>query len=146
MESEQKQRNAAAEPLKTLRKSMGKTQQAFAVEALNIAVATVGRWESGDPPGGDMLLKLAEVADANGQHAIRDKFRELYLDDVLANLRFNITVNTDPTPHGYLIAKLEDGRQIELAQKFLRDLVEERDDSPMAQIQKALRPKGSHGK
>jgi hypothetical protein len=146
MRSQRKQRSAGSEAVFALRNAMGKTQQTFAVEVLNIAISTIGRWETWDPPKGDALLRLAEIADTNGHREIRDRFRELYLDDVLPRLGFNIIVNPDPEPHGYSVVRLQGRHQIELAQKFLRELAGEPDTSPMAQIQNAVLPGVRHGK
>jgi hypothetical protein len=41
---------------------MGMTQQRFAVEVVKTAIGTVAVWETSNPPHGETLLRLAEVA------------------------------------------------------------------------------------
>ncbi len=81
-------RHPASDALIRLRGALAKTQQAFAVEDMRTAVTTVGRWETTHPPRGDVLLRLAEIADKAGEAALRDVFRRLYVDDIFARLNF----------------------------------------------------------
>jgi len=49
--------------IKTLRENMNLTQQEFAT-LLGIAIRTVARWEKDQPPHGEILTRLAQIADA----------------------------------------------------------------------------------
>jgi hypothetical protein len=43
--------------------AMGKSQTMFAVEVLEMAISSVGRFETSTEPPGDVLLKLARISD-----------------------------------------------------------------------------------
>ena len=58
-----------------MRKAFGWTQTELALK-VGVAVQTVGRWESYDPPRGDTLERLADFAD-NAGYAKGDDFRYL---------------------------------------------------------------------
>jgi len=80
-------RSRASEALIELRKTMGMTQQRFAVEVLNVAVPTVGRYETSHPPAAKVLLKLAHVAHEIGCYDLACLFRDLYVEEVNSDLK-----------------------------------------------------------
>ena len=86
MKEHETQRHAASAAVIRLRKALGMTQQRFAVEELKSALNTVARYETTNPPRGDALLRLREIARKKGLHEIQDEFQMLYLDDLLASL------------------------------------------------------------
>jgi hypothetical protein len=108
----------AKRALIALRKALGKTQQAFAVEILKTAITTVARYETSHPPRGEVLLRLADIALSNGHADLAGEFRFIYLDEILKNLKFDTII--DPVGRrGYLLSKLSGPDEIELAQSFL---------------------------
>jgi transcriptional regulator with XRE-family HTH domain len=124
MRENEKPRNAASEAVIALRTAMGKTQATFAVEVLKSAVTTVARYETSHPPRGDVLLRLADVADQHQLYDISKNFRFLYLDGVKEALRgaamfFVPQTNTQPAG-GYLLPlRLEGADVVRGAQAFL---------------------------
>ena len=104
MRRNEKTRNAASRALIALREEMGKTQQQFAVEVLDTTVTTMGRYETTHPPRGEVLLTLARIAEESALSkvseqqkqirllALRDAFREMYLEQVAENLGFQLVV------------------------------------------------------
>jgi transcriptional regulator with XRE-family HTH domain len=119
MKDLQKTRNAPSEALIALRKAMGKTQQTFAVEVLKSAIGTVARYETSDPPQGDLLLRLAEIAGHHKLIHLRDVFRRLYFEEVKRKLGFDLMTiaktETEPA-HGCLMLHLDGEEALRLAQ------------------------------
>ncbi len=72
------ERNPASRAVIDLRERLKLTQQRFAVEIMDCAVPTVGKWETSSPPTGSTLLRLADVAERKGCFDLQQKFRELY--------------------------------------------------------------------
>ena len=109
MKRSEKLGQAAKRALISLRERMGTTQQAFAAEFLKSAVTTVARYETSNPPRGEVLLKLSDIARANGIADIADEFRFLYLDEIIGNLGFEMIVSNpaESRKRGYLVVKLE---------------------------------------
>jgi len=50
---------------------------------METAIVTIGRWESIEPPRGETLLKLANAASKHEQIVIANRFRELFLAEVM---------------------------------------------------------------
>jgi hypothetical protein len=132
MKSHEKTRDAASEAVKALRRALGKTQQAFAVEDLKSAVTTAARYETSHPPRGDVLLRLAEISEnAIPKHKasqtqlirLRNAFRFMYVDDVLSKIGFQLALvpkkKTEP-PKAYLLMKFEGPQQVLWADSFHR--------------------------
>jgi hypothetical protein len=92
MRDHEKPRGAASELLITLRKAMGKTQQTFAVEVLKTAIGTVARYETSDPPQGELLLRLQEIADEHGLPRIGFQFELLYRKEMQKKLSAPLVV------------------------------------------------------
>jgi transcriptional regulator with XRE-family HTH domain len=133
MRDHEKARDAASNALIALRTAMGKTQQSFAVEDLKTAIGTIGRYETSHPPRGDVLLRLAEIADGQYRAAktpeaqlefirIRDIFRGCYLDDVHENIKGDLVMfpkTKNRRVCGYLFTSLEGTDALRAAQHFL---------------------------
>jgi transcriptional regulator with XRE-family HTH domain len=102
----------ASDALIALRKALGKSQSEFALELLDTAVTTVSRYETSNPPVGKVLLRLAKIADTHGLFHIRDLFRGIYIEEIIAPLDFEV-VQCPPIrvvpEHGYLIMRLHEG-------------------------------------
>jgi|HubBroStandDraft_6_1064221.scaffolds.fasta_scaffold701286_2 hypothetical protein len=122
MKSNEKKRDSASEALISLRKAMGKTQQTFAVEVLKTAIGTVARYETSDPPRGDVLLRLGEIAASHGFKELRDKFQLLYLEGVQKSLGVQFTwippTGSEPA-RGYLNLPLSGNDALAGAQAFM---------------------------
>jgi transcriptional regulator with XRE-family HTH domain len=109
MAGNEKQRNATSQAVVNLRKAMGKTQQEFAVFVLDCAISTLARYETSDPPRGEALLKLAEVASSNGLDGLANSFKGFYLGEVASTLDFSgfIVPSSEDVPiHGWRLRKL----------------------------------------
>lgn len=118
-------RNAASQTVLALRKALGKTQQAFATEIAKTAITTVARWETGNPaPRGEVLLRLAQLADENGELGLRDDFKILFADEIIGKLGNMMVVpeTSDRESHGYIFEKLRDQREVDEAIKFEKKL------------------------
>ena len=96
------------------------TQTRFAVEAVKVAISTIARWETSDPPHGETLLKLAAIArekatalsksDAGPFWRLEGLFQSLYADEFLSNIKHSVGLD-DTTPTLYLwIQKNASGR------------------------------------
>lgn len=130
MGSNEKTGEAAKRALVSLRKALGKTQQTFAVEILKTAVATVARYETSNPPRGDVLLRLSNIAADHRQLGLSDEFLCIYLDQVLENVArskttpagtmFIIPENQQRESHGYLLLKLEGQQQVDDAMALMQ--------------------------
>ena len=122
MTDHEKPRDAASEALIALRKAMGKTQQTFAVEVLKSAIGTVARYETSDPPQGDLLVRLWEIAEQHKLFHHRDVFRKLYFAEVKRKLGFDLLTiprtETDPA-HGCLMLDLDGEDALRGAQSLL---------------------------
>src|ERR1019366_1262337 len=81
-------RHSASYAVAALRKAMKKTQTSFAVEVLGTAVSTVARYETSHAPSGDVLLRLASIAERQGLSDLQNTFRTLYADEVFAKFGF----------------------------------------------------------
>jgi transcriptional regulator with XRE-family HTH domain len=86
--SNEKQRTATSQALIELRKAMGLSQQRFAVEIMNVAVPTIGRWESNAPPESpEALERLAAIAYAMGDVRIGSIFLKARFDGIVKRWR-----------------------------------------------------------
>jgi transcriptional regulator with XRE-family HTH domain len=132
MPEREKQRNETSSAVIALRKAMGMTQQRFAVEALNVAIATVARYETSHPPRGEVLLKLAGIAKQNASGNpiniaqplidLSDTFLGLYIEEVRSNLGFQLLFSPGrgkEGAYGYILDKLTGRDEIAFAQDFL---------------------------
>jgi transcriptional regulator with XRE-family HTH domain len=69
-----------SQAVRDLRKALGATQQEFALR-VPTAVRTIARWENGHPPHGKALVRLAQLAEAQGIEEIAGMFvRTLQLE------------------------------------------------------------------
>jgi transcriptional regulator with XRE-family HTH domain len=139
-----KKRHAASEAVIALREALGQTQQAFA-HKMKTAIVTIARWETSQPPHGQALLRLAEVAkqawlkDKAGPDVespfdgLQFKFVGLYIDEVLADVsgsvspgeRYNQIFKWNPkTSTGFVVAKVQGSAQKIAAVNFIADLKE----------------------
>lgn len=84
-------RNAASDALIELRKGMGLTQQRFAVEVLKSSIGTVARYETNDPPRGDVLVRLSVIARQHGFPELSSRFEYLFMDEVLGKLSYRLS-------------------------------------------------------
>jgi transcriptional regulator with XRE-family HTH domain len=122
MVEHQKTRDAASEALIELRKAMGKTQQTFAVEVLKTAIGTVARYETSDPPRGEVLRRLEEIARKHHLYELAAKFDLIYRKEMLKSLVSQLAwipaTETTPT-QGHLDVVLPDALAVEAGQAFL---------------------------
>lgn len=133
MKRNQTTRDERSEALIALRKAMGKTQQTFAVEVLKSAIGTVARYETSDPPQGDLLLRLGEIAGRHKLFHLRDVFRKLYFTEVKKNLGFDLmtSAKTETEPaRGCLMLHLDGADALSGAQSFLLILAQLASDDP----------------
>ncbi|HTC76231.1 MAG TPA: hypothetical protein VK684_11685 [Edaphobacter sp.] len=72
---------------------MGKTQQTFAVEVLKTAIGTVARYETSDPPQGEVLLRLRDIAHEHGFHEIGSNFELLYREEIQNRLPYQLVIS-----------------------------------------------------
>jgi hypothetical protein len=79
-------RSKASEALVTLRRTLGCNQQRFSSEILQIAIGTLARYETSNPPTGDLLIRLSEIAlqHYSGRDSI-EKFRYQQPNHIDAN-------------------------------------------------------------
>jgi hypothetical protein len=117
-----KPRDAASEALIALRLAIGKTQAAFAVEVLKTAVTTIARYETSHRPPGDVLLRLADIANEHGLADLQSKFQLFYLEDAMKNLGSKLVMvpqtATEPA-RGFLTMSLSE-RAIGVARVCMR--------------------------
>jgi transcriptional regulator with XRE-family HTH domain len=84
-----------SEALVELRRAMNMSQAQFAVLVLDVAITTVARYETSHAPEGDLILRLARIAEDRARASAKgtaeqlafvrlgSRFRELYLKDVI---------------------------------------------------------------
>lgn len=70
---------------------MGKTQQTFAVDVLNTAIGTIARYETSDPPRGEVLLRLRDIARQQGLNELSTRFELLFMEGILEKLTYRLT-------------------------------------------------------
>jgi transcriptional regulator with XRE-family HTH domain len=137
MTDHEKKRAGASDALIALRKAMGKTQQTFAVEVLKSSIGTVARYETADPPQGDVLLRLRDIAREHGFHEIASRFELAYREQMQKPLLSELTTvpATEISPaHGHLTISLPHERAIAAAQDFMILLAQL--DSPDSKIKR----------
>jgi transcriptional regulator with XRE-family HTH domain len=109
-----KQRHPASEALIELREALGMSQQDFAVTELKSALNTVGRYETTNPPRGDTLLRLAEIAERRSLPKIAARFRRLHSDQLLSDTGLKNALSIDPqTGKGWLLLKLDSREELD---------------------------------
>jgi transcriptional regulator with XRE-family HTH domain len=122
-------RNEASAALIALRKAMDKTQQTFAVEVLDCAIGSVARWETSEPPRGDLLLRLASIAEREGLQNLRSDFLLLYARDTKQKIGLDLVLRppteTDPA-RGMVMMEFEGVPELRIVERFLRGLAKVR--------------------
>jgi transcriptional regulator with XRE-family HTH domain len=118
---EMRQKSPVSQALADLRKAMGKTQQEFAVHVLDCAISTLARYETSDPPRGDVLLRLAEIADKAGQQGQAEAFRAAYREEQYQKFGDSLTVSNGV---GYLSMKLTGATELAEATEFMKRIGE----------------------
>src|SRR4051794_11152584 len=107
MKEHSPQRNAASAAVLSLRQALGMSQQRFAVQELKSALNTVARYETTNPPRGEALLRLAEIAKAKSLPDLAARFRQLHLDEILFNTGLANTLSVNPdTGTGWLVMQV----------------------------------------
>ena len=98
----------------------------------DVSRTSVARWETSNPPTGEVLLRLSKFAKryAIGKHGptlgtrlgeLEGLFMTLYLDEVLESVGGQIWM--DPhTGKGFLLAKLDGYERMAAASQFLNPL------------------------
>ena len=121
MRSANMPRSAASCAALALRTALGMTQQQFAVEIVKTAIGTVAVWETGRPPKGDVLLRLADVAWEHGQWLLAEEFSKLFLEEVMPRLRRTMVrhVFADSTS-GYVLCRFDNAKAAAEGAVFLR--------------------------
>lgn len=121
----------ASQALKALRKALGMTQTTFAVTVAHLAVTTVARYETSHPPKGDVLLRLAAIAEReaeNVQHSAaarctladcRDLFRATFNEEIFPKIGTGLIQGGNG---GYLLLRLEGEEEISFARDFLETI------------------------
>jgi transcriptional regulator with XRE-family HTH domain len=66
-----------ADAIKALRAEFGESQQRFS-DRIGVVVRTVARYEVQQPPGGEMLAKLAALTDEVGRDDLRAVFTNAF--------------------------------------------------------------------
>jgi hypothetical protein len=122
-------RSDASQALVRLRESLpgkkgkrGITQQSFATQIYDCAIGTIARWETTDPPAGEALLKLRQIAHEYGLRDIADTFQRVWLEEVhraLGHFAARITLIGEPGTAGLLVATLPAGPGTRAAKDFL---------------------------
>jgi len=110
--------------VRELRIALGKTQQTFAVEVMNTAISTIGRWESNDPPTGDALKRLEAIAQQHGLFELGAEFGDLYIKwrrEGIPPMTLVPTIKGRPE-HGHLCVELEGSEEMRIGQGFLHAL------------------------
>jgi DNA-binding transcriptional regulator YiaG len=83
VETTSKKRTDAGDAVTELRKALGLTQQAFAWQ-LKVAITTIGRYESSNPPPrGEALLRFRDIARDHGLDELVSKFEFLHVEDLI---------------------------------------------------------------
>ncbi len=129
MEKHQIKQNAASAAVVALRKRMGKSQQAFASEVLKMAISTVGRYENSLPPSGEMLLRLATIANSAGFSDLAQEFRFLYAREAKELLHCDMMLRppTETQPvRGFVVMEFEGQDEYEATTDYLKRLAEGR--------------------
>ena len=73
MKRESVDKGALSGSIRGLREEMGLTQPEFA-NRVGVAIRTIARWEKDQPPHGQALIKLAQLADSRGCKDIAGSF------------------------------------------------------------------------
>jgi len=100
-----------------LREALNLTQQEFAT-VLQAAISTVARWETKDPPKGDALLQLSNVAWKRNQPVLCDHFETLFLDEVLPRLHCK-RIRKSGDKSGWIVCRYDSRNDAKPASEFL---------------------------
>jgi transcriptional regulator with XRE-family HTH domain len=79
-------RSKISSTLIRLREHFGESQEKFA-DRLQVALATLGRWESSSPPTGRSLDRLAQIAVQSSREDLAKQFRAAFRRVALVDLR-----------------------------------------------------------
>jgi transcriptional regulator with XRE-family HTH domain len=126
------ERAAASKAVRELRELIGYSQTELAGR-LDVSLGTVARWETSNPPQGEVLLKLADIAKAEGVEALRPsswlalraltvRFQVIFADELInfapAKLIWE-PASVDRNAHGYLFMKIDAPEGLRAASSFL---------------------------
>lgn len=132
-------RDPASLALIELRKALKMSQAEFAIKLMDVAPITVYRLETTDPPRGDTLLRLAEIADKapceiysdekdpdepsewDVLQELRDRLLGMFLDDVVSRIGvpFFQIVEKGKRRHAFLLMRLNDTESMGAAYSFV---------------------------
>jgi hypothetical protein len=112
-----KTRSEASVELIWLRKCLGLSQAEFAVKLLDVCPMTISRMETVNPPEGEMLFKLSQIAEdetmkggANNEELWRlaERFRVMYLEELVGKIREPLTIvsRRGRASQGFLVTPL----------------------------------------
>ncbi len=133
-------RSNLSEAVRELRNRLNETQQKFA-NRMETAIATIARYETSRSPSGEALLKLRSIAEQNGHYDLAAIFDATYLEDALRDRQVGLVTlpqDAEGLTKSFLVARLDGPEQIELAQRFMRQLAGSEPGDAMEQIQRAL--------
>src|SRR3954451_13966989 len=103
-----------------LRRLLGDSQQKFG-DRLGLALNTIARYETDQPPTGKVLLKIANVAALNRHRELSEYFSSRYYDEVFekpAQIVMKIATHDRPV-EGWYMQKLVGDREVKLAQQIM---------------------------
>jgi transcriptional regulator with XRE-family HTH domain len=140
MTDHEKTRNAVSVALVELRKAMQMTQQRFAVEVLRTAIGTVARYETSDPPRGEVLLRLAAIAYELKRPDLARIFERAWLEQLPKTRGSHLTTNLT-TGVSHLVAHISGRAAHAGAQAFMHILtqLESHDPKVRSNAQTALK-------
>ena len=79
-------RHPVSQALAELRRAIGKTQQEFATQVLKTSLVTIARYETSHPPRGNVLLRLADIAEENKLPDIARVFRHAFAQEAFKRI------------------------------------------------------------
>ena len=127
-----RKRHPASDALLDLREALDKTQPELAA-MMELSRSRVALWETSDPPRGETLLRLAQIAkqSAIGKHGptlgkrlgeIESKFFGLYMEEIMANTPGQLTLIPETEIAYTHPLKLQGKAQIDHYRKMLATL------------------------
>ena len=93
-----------AEAIKALRAEFGESQQRFS-DRIGVVVRTVARYELQKPPGGEMLGRLAALADEVGRDDLRAVFTNAFWRELNEEIERRLQISV-PRIHAHYKALL----------------------------------------